>query len=133
MKLINLLPLAAFSVAFVIPDEEVMSQVAIESHQAPESVLDKLPTKDEAITEFENTFSKLVDTSKDAFDHAIDYATETGDGAFAKAHEAAFDAKSWFESAAVKVEDLGRHKDHGHHGHDKPNQTVRTSRHHYPF
>ena len=120
MKLIRFLPFAAFASAFVIPDEEVISQITIESHQAPESVLDRLPSKDQAITEFENTFSKLIDTSKTAFDQALVYAAETGEEASTKGHEAAFDAKAWFESAANRVEDLGKH------GHGKPNLTVGT-------
>ena len=127
MKLFNFLPFAALSVAFVIPDEEVMSQVAIESHQAPESIFEELPTKDQALTEFENTFSKLIDTSKDALDQALDYAGETGEEVSTTAYETAFDAKAWMESAANKVEDLGKHGKHGHHGHGKPNLTVCTT------
>lgn len=97
MKLINLLPLAALTTAFVIPDEQVMSEVKIESHGKAKSVVDRIPTKDQAITEFESTFSKLIDTSKSAFDQAIDYATDTGDEISTKAHETAFDAQAWLE------------------------------------
>lgn len=124
MKLIYLLPLAALTTAFVIPNEQVMSEVNIESQGKAESMIDKLPTKDQAITEFENTFSKLIDTSKSAFDQAIDYAAETGEEVSTKAHETAFDAQAWLESAANRVEDLGKHGKHGHHGHCKPNLTV---------
>lgn len=124
MKFINLLPFTALSVAFVIPDEEVMSQVAINNHQAPESSFDTLPSKDQAIAEFENAFSKLIDDSKDAFDQALDYAAKSGEKVSDKAYGTAFDAKAWLESAAEKVEDLGKHGKHGHHGHGKPNMTV---------
>ena len=124
MKFINVLPFAALSAAFVIPDEEVISQVAIESHQAPQSGLDKVRIKNEVVTEFENKFSKLIDTSKGAFDHALDSVSETADEAYNKIHKTAFDAESWFESAAIKVDDLGKHSDHQYHGHPKPNQTV---------
>lgn len=128
MKLISILPFAALSVGFVIPDEEVMSQVAIESHQAPESVIDNLPTKDQVITEFEITVSNLIRTSKSAFDHALDYAAETGEEASTMAHETAFDANAWLESATNKVKDLGKHENFGSHGHCKPNMTVRKTR-----
>ena len=124
MKFINLLPFTALSVAFVIPDEKVMSQVAINTHEAPETAFDKLPSKDQAITEFENTFSKLVDNSKTAFDQVLDSAANSGESAVDKAYGTAFDAKAWLESAADKVEDLGKHGKHGHHGHGKPNMTV---------
>ena len=128
MKFLNLLPLAALSAAIVIPDEQVMSQVAIESHHAPESALEKLPTKKQAITQFENTFSKLIDTSKDAFDEAIDYVTEAGENVYSKAHETGFAVQEWLDSASDGVDDLkkhGKHGKHGHHGHcKKPNMTI---------
>ena len=125
MKFLNILPLAALSTAFVIPDEQVMSQVSIESHRVPESAFDNLPTTEQAITEFENTVSKLTDTSKDAFDEAIDYVTETGEDVYSKAHETGFAAQAWLDSASNSIEDLGKHGKHGHHGHcKKPNMTV---------
>lgn len=124
MKLVTLLPLAALTTAFVIPDEQVMSEVNVESHGKAKSIIDKLPTKHQVITEFEDTFSRLIDTSKSAFDQAIDYAAETGEEVSTKAHETAFDTQAWLESATNRVEDLGKHGKHGHHGHGKPNLTV---------
>ena len=111
-----------------------MNEVAVESHSASQELLNNLPTKEQAINEFEDTFSKLIDTSKNTFDHAIDYAAETGEEVSTKAHEAAFDAQAWLESAANTVEDLGKHDGlsqqghHGHHGPHKPNLTVCISR-----
>ncbi len=129
MKLTNILPLAALSTAFIIPDEQVTDQIAIQSHRDhAESVFDKLPFKDEAINEFENSFSKLVDISKSAFDQAVDYASENGEEAYQRILETAFDAKSWLDTAANSVEDVGKHGKHGHHGHcKKPNMTVYVS------
>ncbi len=97
MKLIKIVPFAALTTAFVIPDERVMSEVRIESHGKAKSVVDKVPTKAQATTEFENTFSKLIDTSKSTFDQAIDYAAESGEVISIKAHETAFDAQTWLE------------------------------------
>ena len=143
MKLIQILPLAALSTAFVIPDEQVMSQVAIESDRAPESFLEKLPSKDEAVKQFEKSFTKLIDTSKNAFDDAIEYATETKEDISDKAYETAYHVSSWLDSAADRVQELGedivpfseddaehdggkgRKGRKGHHGHcKKPNLTV---------
>ena len=101
-----------------------MSQIAIESHRAKDSVPNKLPSKDQDITKLENTFSKLVDTSKNAFDQAVEYASETGAEVTTKAHQAGFDASAWLHSAASGVEDLGKQGGHGHHGHYKPNLTL---------
>lgn len=143
MKLIQILPIAALSTAFVIPDEQVMSQVAIESDRAPDSFLEKIPSKDEAIKQFHNSFTKLIDTSKNAFDDAIEYATETTEEVSDKAYETAYHVSSWLDSATDRVQELGEEvvlsseddEEHhggkgrkgrkGHHGHcKKPNLTV---------
>lgn len=129
MKLINILPLAALSTAFVIPDEVLTDQIAIQTQQdRAESVFDKLPVKEEAINEFETSFSKFVDNSKSTFDQAVDYASQSGEEAYHKIHESAFDAKSWLDTAANSVEDFGKHGKHGKHGHcHKTNMTVYVS------
>ncbi|KAL6721906.1 hypothetical protein ACLMJK_001011 [Lecanora helva] len=124
MKFISLLPLAALSYSFIIPDEEVMSQVAIETKQGPDSVYDRLPSKDEALDRVESTFSDFIDTSKNGFDQVIKHIAEAGEQASSKAHQAAFDAEAWLESAANRVDDIGELNINGHHGHGKPNQTV---------
>ncbi|KAF6219589.1 hypothetical protein HO133_004058 [Letharia lupina] len=143
MKLIQILPLAALSTAFVIPEEQVMSQVAIESDRAPDSFLEKIPSKDEAIKQFHNSFTKLIDTSKNAFDDAIEYATETTEEVSDKAYETAYHVSSWLDSATDRIQELGEEvvlfseddEEHhggkgrkgrkGHHGHcKKPNLTV---------
>ncbi|KAL8723118.1 MAG: hypothetical protein Q9225_000521 [Loekoesia sp. 1 TL-2023] len=122
MKLTYILPLAALSTAFVLPDERVISQIAIESHKSAGSAFDKLPSKDQVVDRFEHSFEKLGDTydkaiksSKHAFDAAVDYAAETGNDISRKVQQTGFDASSWVQSAA----NLGSQ---GHH--DKPNQTV---------
>lgn len=97
MKLLNILPLAALSAAFVIPDEQVMSEAKVESRRPLGSVADKLPSKDQATKHFENTFSKLVDSTKSSLDQAIDLAAEAGEEVSTKAHEKAFDAQAWLE------------------------------------
>ncbi len=129
MKLTSILPLAALTTAFVIPDEQVMSEIAIESHRTSNSIFDKLPTKDQLISEVENSFSKVVHVSKNVIDSAIESATETGHGITQKIEETAFDTKSWLESEANSLDGgHGHHGDHEHHGHKghhhKPNMTV---------
>ena len=139
MKLINVLPFAALSTAFIIPDEKVMSQVAIESDRTPESLLEKVPSKDQAVKQFHDSFSKLLDTSKNAFDNAIDHVTETTEEVTGQAYGTAHHVSSWLDSATDRVQELGEdvlsfaeddqnhgHKGRkGHHGHSKkPNLTV---------
>ena len=139
MKLSVILPLAALSSAFVIPDEQVMSKVAIESHKKSDSVFDKLPSKEELVSKVEHTFSKAVCGTKNAIDQAFEVVSETADSATRKAQSSYFNNEAWVESslAALDEDDGGHHGHHGHHGdhgdhgkhphHDhphKPNMTV---------
>lgn len=120
MKLTNLLPLAALTTAFVIPDEQVMNQVAIEAHEPPHSIFEQLPSKDRLVSKFENSFSKIRETSKNAFDQAIETATDARDELTQALDDTAANTKSWVDSAATSLND--HHGHHGHHG--KPNRTV---------
>ncbi|KAL8925040.1 MAG: hypothetical protein Q9208_003724 [Pyrenodesmia sp. 3 TL-2023] len=122
MKLTYVLPFVALSTAFVIPDEQVISQIAIESHRSAESILDKLPSKDQLVDKVENSFervghnvNKAVECSKHTFDAAIEHAAHTANDVSRKLQQTGFDAGSWLDSHT----DLSTQ---GHH--DKPNQTV---------
>ena len=123
-----------------------MSQVAFESDRAPEFFLEKVPSKDEAIKQFEDSFTTLIDSSKNAFDSAIESVTETKDEVSDKAYETPYQVSSWLDSATDKIQELGEgvvrfsedDEEHhggsgrkgpkdrkGHHGHcQKPNSTV---------
>lgn len=125
MKLINILPLVTISTAFILPDDNVMSQIAIESHSKPRlgPVSEKLPSQSNVIENIESTFSSLMEASSNAFDQAIEYSLETKDELSHKVHKASFDTKSWIDSAATSIKNFDKH--HGHHGHHhKPNMTV---------
>ncbi|KAL8962341.1 MAG: hypothetical protein Q9193_001234 [Seirophora villosa] len=125
MKVSYILPLAALSSAFVIPDEQVISQIAIESHKSADSAFDKLPSKTQVVEKIENTFEKAgesldksVKCSKHALDAAIDYTARTGNHLSKQVYQTGFDAGSWLDTNT----DLGSNTDYGHH--NKPNQTV---------
>lgn len=117
MKFTHLLPLVALTSAFVIPDEQVMSQLAIESHDKSASFFDRLPSKHEIVNEVKETFSSVVSSTKNAFDEAIELASETSERIISKVEDTAFDAESWFATADFDGEDHGKHGDHDHHGH----------------
>ena len=125
MKLTHILPLATLSTAFVIPDEQVMGEVAVESYRPTDSFVDKLPSKDQFIADFEDPLSNAVHCSKSAVDDAIETAIEASNDFYHAAEEAAFDSKSWLDTAFIDNED---HDHRGHHGHrkhpHKPNMTV---------
>lgn len=122
MKLTYILPFVALSTAFVIPDEQVLSQIAIESHKSAEGLFKKLPSKDQIVHKIENSFERVEDAvdkvakcSMHAFDAAIDRAAQTGNDFSKNLQQTGFDAVSWLDSHT----DLNTR---GHH--DQPNQTV---------
>ncbi len=126
MKPINILPLVAFSSAFIVPDQDVMSQIAIETHQTPNPVSDEVPTRNQVVKELESTIARVMQTSQNALDQAIEYARDTGRELSQRLGQTAFDAKSWLESEDINYDGhrgLPGHGHHGHHGH-KPNLTV---------
>ena len=126
MKL-HILSFAAAASALVLPEAEVMSQIAIESRPAPDVGLHSLPGKaHELLNDLEVTVSNVLDSTSTILDQAIDYAKEAGEAVQEKCHETAFDAQSWIESATTGIGDFGKHRGHhGHHGHHhKPNLTV---------
>ncbi|MCJ1476094.1 hypothetical protein MMC13_004759 [Lambiella insularis] len=129
MKFSHVLPLAALSTALVIPDEKVMSQIAIESHRSTDSVFDNLPPKDQLIKEFENTFSQIATSAQNAFDNAIETIAEKVEISEKAFNEASyFDTKAWLESNSALgdfedddceehgVRDSPEDKEHGGHG-----------------
>lgn len=147
MKLLTtVLPLAAIATAFVLPDEQVMEQIAIEKQ--PQSYFDQFKgSVEDTWSSVENTFKDAVAFSGNAFDNAINAATDAGEKAKSsfQCHMSmmAFNGQGWLDSAATEVQDIDiddmldhPHKKpkhpkhpkhpphHGHRPHHKPNQTV---------
>lgn len=132
MKLTSILPLVASASAFVIPDEHVMSEIAIESHTVSDSLFDHLPTKQQVIESIKDSFSETVKCSRTAFDQAIELAESAGRDVLSKSKQTSFEAESWLASKFESFDHDGHHGDHGDHGHHdphghhgpKPNKTV---------
>ncbi|KAG8528693.1 uncharacterized protein KY384_006380 [Bacidia gigantensis] len=128
MKYSTLLPFAALATAFVIPDDEVMSQVAIESDRSAKPVQDRLPSSSDVhnvISEVGNTFNDLLDSSKNAFDDVLDNVEAAAQKTRKSCHGAAFNAKSWLDSKSADVEQKLKDVESMKHGHHhKPNKTV---------
>ncbi|KAF2773694.1 FAS1 domain-containing protein [Teratosphaeria nubilosa] len=111
MKFSSVLPLAALSTAFVIPSEEVLGEVAIEKHHRPEKGWYEkgVEEKDKIISSFQKHYDEVTDTassawhqvyesSKSALDEALESASEAGETANKKIHDAAFDVESFFRT-----------------------------------
>jgi Fasciclin domain len=145
MKLIAaILPLAAITSAFIIPDEQITNQIILESQQEP-SLLEKLQGNvEEAWAGVEETFKDAVAFSENALDNAFNAATEArgkAQGSFECMHSMwKFDMGGWLSTAQEAPDGIdmfeepkhphhppphGRHPPHhGHHGHHKSNKTI---------
>ncbi|EKD14479.1 uncharacterized protein L3040_000007 [Drepanopeziza brunnea f. sp. 'multigermtubi'] len=140
------LPLAALAfstTAFVIPDEQLTTQI-IESQNAPQTFFDRIAGNVEDVwSGVEESFKDTVAFGQNAIDNAIDAASDTAERAKntfeCYASMTKFDAQSWLDSAVSEAEDIDvfdhHHREppphHGppehhkpHPGHDKPNKTV---------
>lgn len=137
MKLITILPLAALATSFVIPDNEVMSQITVESPQSSTGLWDSLPSK-----------KRIIDTVKDRIGchgksngNALDHAFESSWMQEAEASNdktsigEAFDVDGWLSSevdGSFEMEDPHQHPHHprprhGHHSdHDHGHQANLT-------
>lgn len=143
MKLTHVLPFTALATGLVLPNEEVLRDISIESDHRGSWVDEVVSTKYSILQGFKEHFDEVTETSKDAWEQvekttksAIDAAIEQGsdvlDTVNTKVHETAFDAQSWLESSTDDAlqyfdEEAGHGHDghHGHHGHhDQPNMTV---------
>src|SRR5271168_2618861 len=104
MKLSTLLPLVALGSAFVIVDDAVVNEIAIESKNTPKTSFDKLPSKDKAVSYVEDTFEEVAATSGNALDKAF-HAISDAASFQCHASMSAFDPHSWLQSAVSSFED----------------------------
>ncbi|KAM3075423.1 hypothetical protein ACMFMF_006096 [Clarireedia jacksonii] len=118
----TLLPLAAISTAFVIPDERLTTQIVAESNEASKTWLDRLSeSKDDVFSHVEEKFESVKQLSGNAIDTAMEAVSEAREKAYnmIECHHSMtkFDTQGWLDSALATVEDVDIF-DHGHH--DKP-------------
>ncbi|KKY14914.1 putative fasciclin domain family protein [Phaeomoniella chlamydospora] len=130
MKLLSILPLAALSTAFVIPDQEVMSSVAIENHDSfINQAWDILASPSEIINDVEDSVIEALGCARGHFSDAVDYAFDKS-SQFGTNFEEAFDTQSWLESAHEQFDQLSKppkrphKKPHHTPHHDFPNETI---------
>lgn len=147
MKLLNtLLPLAAVSTAFVIPDEELTNQILIQSERESQTLLDRLQGNTQEVwAGVEEAFKDAVAFSENVIDSAINAATDVSENAKSTfecyTSMTKFDISGWLDSQLpipalgdVDIFDGHHHRrphrghrgHHGHHGHHphKSNKTV---------
>lgn len=149
MKLLTAVSIASLSTAFVLPPQDVISEIAIEDNHRGNGWLDEaVKEKDEVLSGFKKHYEEVEETSKDAWstlyessksalDQVLEYTTETVDSI----KDTAFDMESWLRTEADDLynsfddpHDGPPHHSPPHHGpghrpahppqHGKPNQTV---------
>ncbi|KAJ8610732.1 hypothetical protein MRB53_038374 [Persea americana] len=134
MKFVNLLPLAALSTAFVVPAEQVLSEIAIEDHHSSSGwVADTEVVEDHAVSSFKEYFGQLSDATSDAWEAVTKSSKNVWDEAFERASDFAGhfseDLQSWAETDILDgpphhgKPGHGRRPRHPPH-HHKPNLTV---------
>ncbi|KAK6586544.1 hypothetical protein PZA11_001601 [Diplocarpon coronariae] len=143
----TLLPFASISTAFVVPDEQLTSQLITESQKEPRPFGDRVAANVQGVwSGIEESLTDRVASGLNAIDNAINAASETAGKAKSSfecyASMTRFETQAWLDSAMSVTEDIGvfdhphheppHHEPphHGppghhepHHGH-KPNKTV---------
>jgi uncharacterized surface protein with fasciclin (FAS1) repeats len=145
MKFITtLLPLAAITSAFVVPDEQMTNQIVLES-QKEASFFDKLQDNVEQLWEgVEESFKNAVAFSENALDNAFNAANDAVEQAKdtfeCHASMSKFDVAGWLDTELETPDGIDvferpkdphhkpphhRHPHHGHKGHHhKSNKTI---------
>jgi len=104
MKLSTLLPLAALGSTFVIVDEAVLNQIAIESKDTSKSFIDKLPSKDDVVSHVEDTYEQVAAFSGNALDKAF-HAVSEAESFQCHSSLTAFDPQAWLSTATSSFDD----------------------------
>jgi len=135
MKLLTLLPLAALTTAFVIPDDEVLNQIQIETEDRSTSWFDKLPSTSDIVSSVEETAKSSYATAENALDAAFDRAFGVAEKASSlfqcTKSMVAFDMQSWLETATVEPFE-GPDGVEPHHPHRRPHRRPHHPHHHKP-
>ncbi|KAL1311303.1 hypothetical protein AAFC00_001484 [Neodothiora populina] len=127
MRFATLVPFIGLSTAFVVPDEQVFSELAIQ---------DRVPSRQ---TSWSDTIRDGIEDISSSLDRALAEVSKSSGDLVSEIHETAFDAQSWVESG-FQDEDREHPPHHGppdhkrppHHGppdHDRPHHPPH---HHEP-
>ncbi|KAF2839757.1 FAS1 domain-containing protein [Patellaria atrata CBS 101060] len=130
MRVLHLVSLARIGVAFVIPDEEILRDVAIESHHQVNSVSEQVPCEGKISKDLQDAFHSVKQGSTDIIDDALSMASDANDATSKSVYEMGFDVDSWLQSSHEHMEVETDEQDHPPHHkphhppHHKPNMTV---------
>lgn len=97
MKLLQLLPLAVLSASFIIPDEGVLADIAIETQGRAKSWLERLPSKEEITSIIKSPFEGAKEAAINAFDEALAYTEHHVDELPEDFDDSEYAIRSWLE------------------------------------
>lgn len=144
MKVLNILPLAALTSAYVISSEQVLGDLAIEDHHTHSDIDGWMESatsaKDELLNDIKEHYEeaseagknawgkvhKCGEQAKNAIDSAFERASDAASSFGESIQESTHDIESWWKDTDI-LEGLegGHHGKKPHHPpHHKPNETV---------
>lgn len=97
MKFLQLLPLAALSTGFVLPDEQVLGDIAIETQGKASSWLDRLPSKEEIASIVRKPFKDAKEVVENVFDEALAYIDDNAGVVPEDFEDSEYAITSWLE------------------------------------
>jgi len=134
--LITLLPLAACGYAFILPNEQVFAELAVEDHHdnAFEQFLGKASSaKEDVLSGFKKHFDEVTEKAEQTWHSISKSAASAMDEAFGRGQELSEAFGDKIDDLSVDVEQWFQGHDEPHHGkpphhgpphHHKPNETV---------
>jgi uncharacterized surface protein with fasciclin (FAS1) repeats len=153
MRLLHLLPLASLAASIVLPDEQILAELAPEGHhrQKPDAHGSLLEGLKHGFADLKEKVDEAIDAGKRYFDEALAAASEADHQLSQKFQDTVFDVEGWLEDPPFE-QYMGRgppvdgpHNPHhppgkgphpphrkpghkrphkGHHGHHKSNLTI---------
>jgi uncharacterized surface protein with fasciclin (FAS1) repeats len=137
MKSLSLLGLAAAATAFVVPDQETLNSLRIETHEEDSHPFwDHISDPERIWEDLEKKFDEATSTAKSYFDEAVDFTFDTA-VEYGEKFEHAFAGQAWLDSASDDLDMFDRPPHHGppHHGpphHGPPHRRPHHPPHHGP-
>ncbi|EHK97278.1 putative Stabilin-2 [Glarea lozoyensis 74030] len=127
----TLLPLAALSTAFVIPDDVVTERIVAQNAKS-QTFLDRIQdTAENVWSEAQDKVHDAVAYSENAFDNALNAGKKAKEAFECHMSMTKFDVESWLDTKMENVMDVDIF-DHPHHRPDHPHHPHHPPHHHDP-
>ena len=116
MRVLQLLPLVAAASAFVIPDEQTLKSLSLETQEtSPHSFIDDLPSTEDFWGDLAETYRKAAHCTKHKLDEAVDYAFDAA-VKYSDKFDSAFAGEQWLQTADYDLDLVDETDKPPHHG-----------------